>query len=180
MIMTVEELRRHMDTEEDDQTLEDKLQGLELLIRGHTDNHFTIRHTGRLADITGGMIELDEAADFEPGDTVQITGVRNNGLFTVATATGTSITVNGRLYDDIDAYVVKVEYPMDVKMGVVKLMKWEKESQEKVGVQSETISRHSVTYTDRTADNTVKGYPAELMGFLQNYMQARFGRGVDL
>ena len=176
--MTVEELRRHMDTEEADQTLEDKLRGLELLIRGHTHNHFTVKHTGRLADIVGGTFDLDEAADFEPGDTVLVSGIRNTGLFTVATATGATFTVNEKTYDEIDAYVVKVEYPMDVKMGVVNLMKWEQERREKVGVQSETISRHSVTYTDQTADNTIMGYPAALMGFLQHYMQARFGEGV--
>ena len=178
MIMTVEELRRHMDTEEDDQTLEDKLRGLELLIRGHTHNHFTIKHTGRLADIVGGTFDLDEPAGFEPGDTVLVSGVRNKGLFTIAQTTGTTFTVNEKTYDEIDAYVVKVEYPMDVKMGVVELMKWKADAGEKVGVQSESISRHSVTYSDRTAANTVKGFPAELMGFLQHYMQAQFGEGV--
>lgn len=177
MIMTADELRRHMHSEDDDQVLADKLQALEYAIRGYTNNTFTVQHTGRLADVVGSLFMLDEAADYQPGDTVQVTGVRNNGLYTVAEAAEASFSVKEKTYDDIDAYVVKVEYPMDVKMGVVALMKWEADRREKAGIQSETISRHSVTYADQTAENTVMGYPAALMGFLRPYMQARFGRG---
>ena len=72
------------------------------------------------------------------------------------------------------------EYPMDVKMGVVNLMKWELDNRDKVGVQSETISRHSVTYFNMDGDNSVMGYPKALMGFLKPYMKARFGRGISV
>lgn len=72
------------------------------------------------------------------------------------------------------------EYPMDVKMGVVNLMKWELDNRDKVGVQSETISRHSVTYFNMDGDNSVMGFPKALMGFLKPYMKARFGRGISL
>lgn len=72
------------------------------------------------------------------------------------------------------------EYPMDVKMGVVNLLKWEMTNREKVGVASETISRHSVTYVDQTAANTLMGYPAVLMGFLKPYKRARFGKGLSV
>lgn len=72
------------------------------------------------------------------------------------------------------------EYPMDVKMGVVNLMKWELDMRNKVGVASESISRHSVTYVDQTGVNTLMGYPAVLMGFLKPYMKARFGRGIGV
>lgn len=180
MIMSVEELRRYMATDEDDQVLEGRLQALELLIRGYTNNGFSVPHTGRLADIVGGEFSLDEPADFESGDTVCVSGIRNNGLYTVTDVADESFTVKERTRDEIDAFVIKVSYPMDVKMGVVNLMKWETDNRDKVGVQSETISRHSVTYTDQTAENTAMGYPASLMGFLRPYMKARFGRGVDL
>lgn len=180
MLMTVEELRWYMETDEEDQVLEARLQALESFIRGYTHNHFTVRHTGRLADIVGGTFMLDEAADFEPGDTVQVSGDRNHGLYTVATASEGAITVREKVCDDMDAYVVRVEYPMDVKLGAVALLKWDLTGRDKAGVQSETISRHSVTYADQTAENTAAGYPAALMGFLQPYMCARFGRGVKL
>lgn len=72
------------------------------------------------------------------------------------------------------------EYPADVKMGVVNLMKWELESRDKIGVASETISRHSVTYFAMDGDNSIMGYPKPLMGFLKPYKRARFGQGVNV
>lgn len=71
-------------------------------------------------------------------------------------------------------------YPADIKMGAVNLIKWELGNREKVGVASESISRHSVTYFDMTGDNYIIGYPKALTGFLKPYMCARFGRGVSL
>lgn len=180
MLMTVEELRRYMETDEDDQVLEARLQALESFIRGYTHNHFTLRHTARLADIVGGTFMLDEAADFEPGDTVQVSGDRNKGLYTVKEASEGAFTVQGKTCDELDAFVVKVDYPMDVKLGAVALLKWDLTNRDKAGVQSESISRHSVTYADQTVETITAGYPAALMGFLQPYMCARFGRGVKL
>lgn len=72
------------------------------------------------------------------------------------------------------------EYPADVKMGVVNLLKWELESRDKIGVASETISRHSVTYFAMDGDNSIMGYPKPLMGFLKPYKRARFGQGVGV
>ena len=120
MLMTVDELRKYITTDEEDQVLEAKLQALELSVQGYTNNDFK-RH----------------------------------------------LTDEG-------------EYPMDVKMGVVNLMKWELGMREKVGVASESISRHSVTYVDQTGTNTVNGYPVALMGFLKPYKRARFGRGIGV
>jgi hypothetical protein len=59
-------------------------------------------------------------------------------------------------------------------MGIINLMKWEKNNRDKVGVKSETISRHSVTYFDQDASNQVMGYPVSLLGFLELYKKARF------
>ena len=44
MIMTVEELKKYVDTEEKDSVLEAKLQALELLIRKYTNNNFQDRN----------------------------------------------------------------------------------------------------------------------------------------
>lgn len=120
MIMTVEELRQYIDTDEEDTALEAWLRALTLSIHGHTNNNF--------------VRVLEE----------------NNG-----------------------------EYPMDVKMGAVNLRRWEEKHREKVGVQTETISRHSVTYFAMDGDNADLGYPVSLLGFLQPYMRARFGRGLE-
>ncbi|MBO7326570.1 MAG: hypothetical protein J6U74_03565, partial [Clostridia bacterium] len=88
------------------------------------------------------------------------------------------ITVNEPLYEESGVVITKVKYPQDVKMGAVNLIKWELTNREKVGVASETISRHSVTYFDMGKENTAMGYPVSLLGFLKPYRKARFGRGI--
>lgn len=68
-------------------------------------------------------------------------------------------------------------WPADIKMGVVKLIEYDLSGAvEKAGIASETLSRHSVTYETRTAENTAMGYPLALTGFLKPYMRARFGQ----
>lgn len=120
MIMTVEELRLYVETDEYDEVLEGRLQALELMVKGYTNNTFT-----RILQETG-------------------------------------------------------EYPADIKMGIVNLLKWELKNREKVGVQSESISRHTVQYFDMGRDNSEMSYPVSLLGFLQPYCRARFGKGVGV
>ena len=122
MIITVEELRQHVDTAMEDQALEAMLQALELLVQGRTNNNFR-KYMG------------------------------NDGV---------------------------IHYPADVKMGVVNLMKWEMKNREKVGIESETLSRKSVTYYKMDKDNSSMSYPASMLGFLEPYMKARFGQGLSL
>lgn len=68
----------------------------------------------------------------------------------------------------------KGEYPKDVQMGVMNMLNWDLENRDKVGIQSETISRHSVTYFNMDGDNSSMGYPKSLLGFLKPYRKARF------
>lgn len=180
MILTAQELRRYMDTDEEDQALEARLSALELLIRSYTHNNFQQRAVRRMADIFGNSIIMDALQPFHVGDTVQITSSDyNDGLYTVEEENDSFIIVNGLAHDEDDVMVTKIVYPLDIKMGVVNLMKWELERRDKVGVSSETISRHSVTYESMTDDNSIMGYPKSLMGFLRPYMRARFGQGVN-
>ena len=53
-------------------------------------------------------------------------------------------------------------------------MKWDLDNRDKVGIASETISRHSVTYFSMDGDNSIMGFPKSLMGFLTPYKKARF------
>lgn len=180
MLMTVEELRKHITTEESDELLLAKLRGFELLIRAYTNNNFQRRSERWMGDIAGGVFIGEALAPFSPGDTVQVSfSLFNDGLFTVESNHDLAFTVKERgLKDEIDVTVTRVLYPDDVKMGVVNLLKWELNNREKVGVASETISRHAVTYFDLTRDNAVLGFPSALMGFLTPYLKARFGQGV--
>ena len=182
MILTVSELREYITTEETDQVLEAKLQALELLIRAYTNNNFQIRAFRAVAVAVAQTNELlfNRPVPFNVGDTLQITesDFMPDELVTVVTVADGSVTVNEELADESGVVVTKVKYPTDVKMGVVNLMKWELDNREKVGVASESISRHSVTYVDQTGENTIMGYPVALMGFLKPYRKARFGRGI--
>ena len=182
MILTVAELRQYISTEETEQVLEGKLQALELLIRAYTNNNFQVRafRAVAVAVSEGNKLLFNSPVPFKVGDTLQITesDFMQDELVTVTAVNDSSITVSGELSDESGVVVTKVKYPTDVKMGIVNLMKWELDNREKVGVASESISRHSVTYVDQTGDNTIMGYPVALMGFVKPYRKARFGRGI--
>ncbi len=184
MILTVSELKQHITTEETDQVLEAKLQALELLIRAYTNNNFQIRAFRAVAVAVAAENKLlfNSTVPFKDGDTLQITesDFMPDELVTVAMVADGSVVVNEDLVDESGVVVTKVKYPMDVKMGVVNLVKWELEHRDKVGVASESISRHTVNYIDQTGNNTIMGYPVALMGFLKPYRKARFGRGISV
>jgi hypothetical protein len=172
MIISVEELKQHINTSETDSVLEGKLQALELLIRKYTNNNFQKQAFRIFGDIADNAI-TPASALFKQGDTIQISQSDfNEGLYVVKDVNNT-ITVEGILIDEPNILVTKVEYPMDVKMGVINMIKWDIENRAKVGIQSETISRHSVTYFNMDGDNSSLGYPKSLVGFLKPYRKSR-------
>lgn len=180
MIISVEELRQHITPTEDDVVLEFKLKALEQSIRRHTQNNFQHRGFRREADIVGSVFKVNALPPFNPGDTVQVSQCElNKGLYTVAEVTDSTFTVKEPVTDEKDVLVTKVVYPHDVKMGVIELLKWKQNQGEKVGIQSETISRHTVNYVSMDKDNALLGYPKSMLGFLQLYMQPQFGEGID-
>lgn len=80
------------------------------------------------------------------------------------------------------------EWPDDIKMGVVDLLRWKLRNEaansgdtSKQAVQSETLSRHSVTYAQDTTEADIDarfGFPRKYAAFLKPYMRARFGKGT--
>ena len=175
MIMNAKELRTYITTDEADAVLEAKLRALELLIRKHTNNNFQKRAFRHSADIVGGLFLVEALTPFEAGDTVQISESEyNEGLYTVKEVTDSTFTVDEKTIDERNVLVTKVEYPMDIKMGVVNMLKWDIENRDKVGIQSETLSRHSVTFFSMDGENSFLGYPKSLCGFLRPYKKARF------
>lgn len=69
MIMTVEELKQYIKTNEQDAVLEAKLQALELLIRKKTNNNFQQRSFRFTCDVGSlGLMKISEL--FKVGDTV--------------------------------------------------------------------------------------------------------------
>lgn len=158
-----------------DEKIKMKLDAIEQTIRAYTNNNFQNRAYRKTVDITGGLFVADSAIPFKVGDTIQVSNAGfNAGLYTVASVDGLQFTVNEPVTDEKNVLCTKIEYPADVIACVVNLLEWEVNSRGKVGVQSETISRHSVTYFNMDGGNQTMGYPSSLLGCLKPYMKARF------
>lgn len=183
MIMTVTELKQFVTTDVPNNVLEARLQALELLIRAYTNNNFQKRafRAVAVAVADGNQLLVPGSTPFRAGDTLEITESElNAGLVTVSAVSNGSITVAEELYDESGVVLTKVVYPADVKQGVARMLQWQLDNGDKVGVQSETISRHSVTYFNMDGDNSTMGFPKSLLGFLKPYMKARFGQGLSV
>lgn len=183
MIMTVTELKKYVQTTETNSVLEARLQALELLIRAYTNNNFQKRafRAVAVAVASGNQLLVQGKHPFKAGDTLEITeSEMNAGLVNVSAVSDGVITVPEELYDESGVVITKVVYPADVKQGVARMLQWQLDNGEKVGVQSETISRHSVTYFNMDGDNSSMGFPKSLLGFLRPYKRARFGQGLSV
>lgn len=174
MIMTVEKLRSYISTDESDTILKERLEAIELLVRRYTNNNFQNRNIRYTVNIVGGCI-VCPSAYLKTGDTIQISdSTYNAGLVTIQSASDDMLLFEEDLYDENNVLITKVEYPPDVQMGVVKMIQWDLTNGKKVGIQSETISRHSVTYFNMDGENQTAGYPKSLCGFMKQYIKARF------
>ena len=170
MIISVEDVKKFITTTEQDAVLEAKLQALEILIRKHTNNNFQDRRYRSTGEVSGNILRCANSVLFRSGDTIMV----DEDLVTITDITGDSMTISESLLPKDECLITKVVYPMDVKMGVVNMLKWDLENRDKVGIQSESLSRHSVTYFNMDGDNSSLGYPKSLTGFLKPYMKARF------
>lgn len=177
MILAVNEVMKLPEfANQDEQVIADKLNAAEFMIRAYTNNNFQNRFIRFTAESTTDyLVPIKGTLDYlKIGDTVQISqSMVNDGLYTIIEIDDDFIRVNQELYKSTNL-VTKVEYPADVRAGVLELLKWDIKNRPKVGVKSETLSRYSVTYFDQDANNQVMGYPVSLLGFLKPYMKARF------
>ena len=156
-----------------DEKIRMKLLAVEQTIRAYTNNNFQNRGYRIQADIRAGVFMSESLIPFVVDDTIQVSESRyNSGLFTVSAETDdTTFMVNEDTRDEDDVLVTKVEYPADVVACCVDLMEWAVNFAGKVGIKSETLSRHSVTYEDSAT--MFMGYPASLLGCLKPYRKAR-------
>ena len=156
-----------------DEKIEMKLKAVEQTIRAYTNNNFQNRGIRVQADIRDGLFVSESLIPFDADDTVQISESRlNKGLFTVSAVTDdTTFMVDEDIKDEEGVLVTKIEYPADVVNCCVELMEWAVNFAGKVGIKSETLSRHSVTYED--SSTMFMGYPASLLGCLKPYRKVR-------
>lgn len=155
-------------------SLQRKLEAVEVLIRAYTNNNFQVR-AGRFEAASEGAALYGFSQYIKTGDTVEISKTCvNDGLYVVQSVRDGITTVDRELFPVDHNLVTLVRYPADVVDGVINMLVWEADNRQKVGIKSETISRHSVTYYDQDANNSVMGYPVSLLGFLKPYIKARF------
>ena len=176
MIISVEAAKQFVDgiTDWKDAKIERKLKAIEQTIRAYTNNNFQKRTHRKTAEIVGGLCVFEAPSPFSVGDTVQISeSDLNDGLYTVTVSTIDTISFSEELVDEKEVLLTKVEYPLDVVDCAFNLLEWEVNNRAKVGIQSETLSRHSVTYFAQDANNQVMGYPVSLLGCLKAYRKAR-------
>lgn len=174
MIITISQIKEYVNLEGwTDARIMQKLKAIESVIRQYTHNNFQDRDIRRTADIVGGLFIAEALIPFSVGDTVQISeSVFNKGLFTVVDTEDGTFTVEEDVNDEKDVLVTKVTYPPDVIDCCINLMEWEVKHRHKVGIKSETLSRHSVTYEDST--QMFNGYPVGILNALNLYKKARF------
>ena len=172
MIISVEELKKMSKFANYDSTeLEMKMQAIEQAIRSYTNNNFQDRNKRIQCASLNGILQ-GTSPYFKVGDTLEISKSNNSGLY-VITEIGETIKLNETLFDEPSNLVTKIVYPSDVVAGALRLLEWNLTQSDKVGIQSETISRHSVTYFNMDGDNSIMGYPKSLFGFLKPYKKAR-------
>lgn len=156
-----------------EEKLKQKMNAIEVAIRGYTNNKFQntkVRFEGQSRD----NVLFSYNDNIKVGDTVEISqSISNNGLYVVTEIKDKNTYVDSELYENEHNLVTKIEYPKDILDGSLSMLKWNLENADKVGVASESLSRHSVTYFNMDKTNTVSGYPVSIMGFCVPYMRAK-------
>lgn len=171
MIIAVDELRKQVDCgTATDEMITAKMQAIESVIRAYTNNNFqqrNVRFSGKSEDFNVyGVPQY-----FKVGDTVQISESVNDGLYQIVNVQADSIQVEKELHPTAFNLVTKVKYPADVVQCAIDLFKWKQNMGDKVGIKSETISRHSVTYEDSAT--LFMGYPVGILNGLNLHKKAR-------
>lgn len=171
MIISVENLKKQITTSESDDLITMKLEAIEAVIRSYTNNNFQqreIRFSGKSED----MYVYGSPQFFAVGDTVQISGSGvNDDLYQITMVSDDYIEVDKPLLTAEENLVTKVKYPPDVIQCAVDLYQWKQNMGAKVGIKSETISRHSVTYEDSAT--LYMGYPVGILNGLKLYRKVR-------
>ena len=144
MIITIEELKTVSELSDlSNEQLSTMCEGIEDFIRQYTNNNFTVKNVTFNTPSTNGKLATVSPL-FKVGDTVLISNSKyNNGVYLLTDVYG---TLDKELFDDDNNKVTLVKYPPAIKLGVIKLLQYNAKMDSKMGISSESISRHSVSY----------------------------------
>ncbi len=173
MIVKVKDALAYLKLDIPEADMERKIRAVERLIRSETNNNFQDRAVRLEVPSCKGVL-IGSSPYLAKEDTVEISGGVNKGLYTITEISDGQIKLDKLLYDIPVNTVTKVVYPEDVQEGVLNMLQWEFTMRSKTGIKTETLSRHSVTYYDMDAQNSLDGYPASLIGFIEPYIQMRW------
>lgn len=173
MIVKVEDALAYLQTDISDTVMDRKIRAIESLIRSETNNNFQDRTVRLKVPSCNGFL-IGGSPYLAEGDTVEISDSVNRGLYVIVSMEAGRMRVDKRLHDVASNTVTKVVYPEDVQEGVLNMLQWDFTMRGKVGIKTESLSRHSVTYYDMDSQNSLNGYPASLIGFLEPYRQMRW------
>lgn len=160
---------------------QDDLDAFEQSVRALTNNKFQNQRVRfeNVQLIEPNIIKLNNTPrGLRLGDTVEVNySDFNNGLYVVEEILADEIKVEQESFlaeETRGIMITKIEYPADIKQGILKLIQYDKKMAGKIGVKSETISRMSTTYYDVDAKENIDGYPASLLSFLNKYEKMRW------
>lgn len=174
MIISVDAAKEQMDLSGwSDNKIKRKLDSIEAAIRQYCNNNFQNRNIRCKTDIVDGIL-CNVHTVMKAGDTVQISASKyNDGLYVLMEGSDGLLVPDQVLTDEDQVLVTKIEYPADIIDSAFDILEWESTMREKVGISSETLSRHTVNYFANDASNTVEGYPAALFGRCKKYRKVR-------
>lgn len=177
MIITLKEAKAL-----DPDVTQDDLDAFEQSVRELTNNNFQNQRV-RFEDVQ--LIEPNaikaqgNIRGLRIGDTVEVNySDFNDGLYVVKEMLDNEIKVEQESFlteETRGIMVTKIEYPADIKRGILKLIQYDRKMSGKIGIKSETVSRMSTTYYDVNAKENTDGYPASLLSFLKKYEKMRWG-----
>ena len=173
MIISVNDAKKYVDVKGwSDEKIARKLTAIEHTIRKYTNNEFKVFGCRSTAEIIGSRFLCDVQMPFSEGDTVQVSqSTHNDGLYVLTSAYNTQLMVDETLTDEAKVLVTKIYYPEDVVDCALNLLEWDINNRQKVGIKSETLSRHSVTYEDSAS--MFNGYPKGILNSVTLYKKAR-------
>lgn len=183
LILSLEEAKNILKIKDDSQDfeLELKLKALETMIRNKTNNKFLdtrVRVNKILVFNEGNTITgvNFKVLGFRVGNTIDIDdSIQNNGFYTIEDLSETYIKVKEDIQEEeCNCLITKVNYPYDIKLGVIKLLQYDNKMADKIGIKQETIARVSTTYFDMGSNESVEGYPSALLKFIDKYKKLRW------